>query len=232
MSRSWTEHEQDRVRPPSRDGGNKSFCRERPPQRVCPMRCSSRTCPDSDHLLIAASCRGNREAFGQLARKYQDRLYNGMVHKLGSTADAEDIVQEALVQAFLKLDTFRQESSFFTWLYRIALNLAWTRRHRARRETPFADLSELPGAGEQTSDAPGDALARQENCELVHLALSDLREDQRLILVLRELEGFDYATIADLLNAKVGTIRSRLHRARVALRHCLSLRDPSAGLAN
>jgi len=150
-----------------------------------------------------------------------------MVHKSRSPFDAEDVVQEAFVQAYLKLDSFRQESSFFTWLYRIALNLAWTRRHRSRRETPFADLSELPGTDERASESPWDRLARKENCELVRGALAELREDQRAILVLREMQGFDYATIAQLMDIKVGTVRSRIHRAREALRHELVLREKS-----
>lgn len=193
------------------------------------MRSKTMMCPTSDRVLIRASCGGDREAFGQLVRKYQDRLYNGMVHKLGSPVDAEDVAQEAFVQAYLKLDTFRQESTFFTWLYRIALNLAWTRRHRKRHETPFADLSELPGTDQQTTESPGDTLVRKEECELVHRALADLRDDQRMILVLRELQGFDYATIADLLDTKIGTVRSRIHRAREALRYHLALRDRSVG---
>jgi len=165
-------------------------------------------------------------------RKYQSRLYNGMVYKSRSPFDAEDVVQDAFVQAYLKLDTFRQESSFFTWLYRIALNLAWTRRHRSRHETPFADLSEVPGTDEQASESPGDRLARKEECELVRRALEDLRDDQRAILVLREMQGFDYATIAQLMDIKVGTVRSRIHRARGALRHQLVIREKSTGLSN
>lgn len=186
------------------------------------MNSSSQMCDTSDRLLIAASRGGDREAFGQLVRKYQDRLYNGMVHKSRSPADAEDVVQEAFVQAYLKLDSFRQESSFFTWLYRIALNLAWTRRHRRKRETPFADLSEMPGTDQQAAELPGDQLAREENCQLVQRAMADLREDQRVILVLRELQGFDYATIAEMLDTKIGTVRSRIHRAREALRRQLN----------
>jgi len=181
-------------------------------------------CQTTDSQLVKDSCAGDRDAFGQLVRKYQDRLYHGMVHKSGSPSDAEDVVQEAFVQAFLKLDTFRQESSFFTWLYRIALNLAWTRRHRSRRETPFADLSEFTALDHQVSDAPSDRMAQKEDCDLVHGALASLRDDQRMILVLRELQGFDYATIASLLDTKIGTVRSRIHRARVALRHQLTHR--------
>ena len=193
---------------------------------------NSATIHTSDSLLIRASRRGDRDAFGQLVRKYQDRLYNGMVHKSRSPADAEDVVQEAFVQAYLKLDSFRQESSFFTWLYRIGLNLAWTKRHRQRRETPFADLTELPGADEQTHESPSDRLTSKENCDLVQRALADLRDDQRVILVLREIQGFDYATIAKLTDTKVGTVRSRIHRARAALRHRISVRDRATGLSN
>jgi RNA polymerase sigma-70 factor (ECF subfamily) len=184
----------------------------------------------SDSQLIKAACCGDREAFGQLVYKYQDRLYNGMVRKSRSPFDAEDVVQEAFVQAYLKLNTFRQESSFFTWLYRIALNLAWTRRHRSRRETPFADLSEMPGTDDQVSESPGDSLTRKEDCELVRGAMAELRDDQRAILVLREMQGFDYAAIAQLMDIKVGTVRSRIHRAREALRHQLIRRERSPRL--
>jgi len=187
---------------------------------------------DSDIELIQAACRGDREAFSELVRKYQDRLYHGMVQKLQSTADAEDVVQEAFVQAFLKLDTFRHESRFFTWLFRIALNLAWTRRHRKRRETPFADLRELPGREEQMAESPSDRMVRDESCELVQGALAELREDHRQILVMREMDCLDYATIADLLDTKIGTVRSRIHRAREALRHQLLVRDRMENSSN
>ncbi len=189
-------------------------------------------CRAHDERLIEAACRGDREAFGELVQKYQDRLFNGMVRKAWSTADAEDVVQEAFVQAYLKLDTFRHESSFFTWLYRIALNLAWTRRHRTRRETPFADLSELPGTERQMPESPCDRLTRKEDCDLVHGALAHLRDDQRTILELREMQGFDYATIAEITNTKIGTVRSRIHRAREALRQQLLIRERAVGLSS
>jgi len=173
----------------------------------------------SDDQLIEAARQGNRDAYGELVQKYGDRLFAGLMQRTQAAADAEDVAQEAFVQAYLKLDSFRGNSGFFTWLFRIALNLLATRRRRKNRETPFADAP--PAACEQTMDAaqsPGACLLRKEQRSLVQAALRRLSDEHRTVLVLREYEGFDYETIAEMLNTKAGTVRSRVFRARHALK--------------
>jgi RNA polymerase sigma-70 factor, ECF subfamily len=173
----------------------------------------------TDARLVEAAQRGDRDAFGDLVARYQDRLFNTMLRIAGSHEDAADAVQDAFVQAYLKLESFRGEAQFFTWLYRIAMNVALGRRRRRR---PMGSLEAAKNAaGEEPMDAaagPRDRLLAEERAAQVHTALADLGEGQRKILVLREIEGCSYEVIADILELPVGTVRSRLFRARLQLR--------------
>ncbi|GAF89745.1 unnamed protein product, partial [marine sediment metagenome] len=145
-----------------------------------------------------------------------------LVHVTGSTADAQDVAQNALVQAFVKLDTFRGTSSFYTWLYRIALNQAISLKRREKR-TESVDLAkELSGCEPIDNDCePQEHMLRQERVAQVRAALDALDPEHRSILVLREMEGCCYETIAGILELPIGTVRSRLHRARFRLREQL-----------
>jgi len=176
----------------------------------------------SDARLVEAALRGDRDAFGGLVSRYQDRLFNTLLRIAGSREDAADGVQDAFVQAYLKLESFRGDSQFFTWLYRIAMNVALSRRRRRR---PMASLETAKDcAGEEPMDAaagPGDQALAQERAAQVQTAMADLGEGHRKILVLRELEGCSYEVIADILELPVGTVRSRLFRARLQLREKL-----------
>jgi RNA polymerase sigma-70 factor (ECF subfamily) len=176
---------------------------------------------NDDAQLIAQALAGQTAAFGQLVQKYQDRLYNTVVHVAGNAEDAKDIVQEAFVQAFLKLESFHGASAFYTWLYRIAFNLAATHRRRrgAMRSAEQAALAE--GHLGNAADGPADRLERAERCQQVRYAISQLADDHRAVLVLREMDGCCYETIAEVLDLPVGTVRSRLHRARMQLREQL-----------
>ena len=177
-----------------------------------------------DASLIRATLAGEPAAFGQLVLRYQDRLYNSLLRVLGSAEDARDVVQEALVQAFLKLETFRGSSAFYTWLYRIAFNLAMS---RARRERPMKSLDgEKSACGAEPVDgqpSPEANLTRCENVNIVHGALAELSTEYRQIIVLRELDGCCYEEIAEILDLPIGTVRSRLFRARIALRDRLAM---------
>jgi RNA polymerase sigma-70 factor, ECF subfamily len=175
-----------------------------------------------DAQLIEQTLGGHSEAFGQLVLKYQDRLFNTVFHVVGHAEDARDIVQEALVQAFLKLDSFRHRSAFYTWLYRIAFNVAMTQR-RKRRATVSTDQMKEAGNVEAADegDNPAEELERKERCSQVRHAISQLPEEYRAVLVLREMDGCCYETIAEVLDLPVGTVRSRLHRARLQMREQL-----------
>lgn len=181
--------------------------------------------PDvDDDRLIDDALAGHADAFGRLVTRYQDRLFHAMTHIVGSAEDAHDVVQDACVQAFLKLEGFRRTSAFYTWLYRIALNMAASRRRRAR---PIYSLDgdQVAGAGQvadSTSSArPSHRLEQQETVSRVQIALQSLAEEYRAVLVLREMDGCDYDMIAEVLDLPVGTVRSRLHRARAQMRDLL-----------
>jgi RNA polymerase sigma-70 factor, ECF subfamily len=181
-----------------------------------------------DAQLIAQALAGQTAAFGQLVQKYQDRLYHTVIHVVGNAEDAKDAVQETFVQAFLKLESFHGASAFYTWLYRIAFNVAVTHRRRrgamrSAEQTALAD-GHLRGSGEaqqSMADAPSERMEREERCRQVRRAIAQLPEEHRTVLVLREMDGCCYETIAEILDLPVGTVRSRLHRARMQLREQL-----------
>jgi RNA polymerase sigma-70 factor (ECF subfamily) len=175
-----------------------------------------------EESLIDSALAGNSQAFGQLVAYYQDRLFSAMVGVCGNIEQAEDVVQEAFVQAYVKLNTFQRQSRFFTWLYRIALNGALSRRRRNRGETSIEQNRELTGAEPlDDGEAPDDPILRDEKITMVRQAMDRLSDDHRSILVLREMQGFSYEHIAESLEISIGTVRSRLSRARTALREDL-----------
>ncbi len=177
---------------------------------------------NDDTAVIGQVRAGDSGAFGILVRKYQERLFHCLANLSGDMHEAEDLAQEAFVQAFLKIRTFQGQSSFFTWLYRIAFNLTVSRLRRKRPHTSLGDRHE---SGETEPVDAGenvlDKLARDERAAQVQAALATLTPDYRAILVLREMEACDYETIAEILNLPLGTVRSRLFRARMELRERL-----------
>jgi RNA polymerase sigma-70 factor, ECF subfamily len=168
---------------------------------------------------------GSREAFGALVERYQDRLYNTLVRVLGSRDDASEVLQDAFVQAYTKLASFRGSSQFYTWLYRVALNLACSHRRRNTRrrdEQSVERIRESSGAEPVDASLPPEQTAvRIEQAELVQAALLEISEEHRQILVLREMEDYSYEAIAEILELPVGTVRSRLFRARLQLKEQL-----------
>lgn len=176
----------------------------------------------SEDQLIQQAVSGDADAFGQLVRTYQDRLFTTIGHLVGDATLAEDVVQDAFVQAYVKLDTFKGNSSFFTWLYRIAFNIAVNHRRQQRSAVSVEQNPETLGQMQaDDTDCPSDQMERQERAELIQQALATLSEEFRMVLVLREMEGCDYQTIAGITNVSVGTVRSRLHRARALMREAI-----------
>ena len=176
-----------------------------------------------DRRLIAECLAGRTTAFGELVRRYQDRLFTALVHIASSRDEAEDVAQEAFIQAYVKLSSFERQSSFYTWLYRIAFNTAISRRRRKRVETSVEQAKDA--VGDEPADRgekPHDRLIREERADLIRRALGELSEEHRAILVLREMEGCDYEQISQILDLPVGTVRSRLHRARLQLKEQLT----------
>jgi RNA polymerase sigma-70 factor (ECF subfamily) len=182
----------------------------------------------TDEYLVEAAQAGNSGAFGALVERYQDRLYNTLTRVLGSRDDASEVLQDAFVLAYTKLGSFRGNSRFYTWLYRVALNQACSHRRRTSRrrgELSVEQLRELSGTEPvDASLQPEQILVRTEQAELVQLALTEISDEHREILVLREMEDYSYETIAEILELPVGTVRSRLFRARLQLKERLELR--------
>ena len=177
---------------------------------------------NDDAILIEKTLAGQSAAFGELVRKYQDRLYNTVVHVVGSSEDARDVVQDAFVQAFVKLESFQHSSAFYTWLYRIAFNVAASLRRRRKPAVSLEMTREVTGQEPVDKEAgPDERLEQDERVQQVRDALATLSEDHRVVLVLREIDGCCYETIAEILDLPIGTVRSRLHRARLQLREQL-----------
>jgi RNA polymerase sigma-70 factor, ECF subfamily len=174
----------------------------------------------SDDLqLIEQALKGQTAAYGKLVQKYQDRLYNSVVYMAGNVEDARDIVQEAFVQALLNLKSFHGSSAFFTWLYRIAFNVTVTQRRRKRPAISVERGREESGTEPIDGHlGPADQLEQEERCRRIRQGLAQLSHEHRSVLILREIDGCRYETIAEILNLPIGTIRSRLHRARLELR--------------
>jgi RNA polymerase sigma-70 factor (ECF subfamily) len=140
----------------------------------------------------------------------------------GSTDEAYDVCQDAFIQAFVKLQTFHKGCAFYTWLYRIALNMAASRRRKKKPVVSIEQLREATGEDPVAHDGqPGDRMEQRERVTRVRKALSGLADDFRVVLVLREIDGHSYETIAEMLELPLGTVRSRLHRARMELREQL-----------
>jgi RNA polymerase sigma-70 factor (ECF subfamily) len=177
-----------------------------------------------DQALIDACRAGKTEAYGVLVRRYQDRLYPTVLRLTGCAEDALDLIQETFLRGYEKLGRFHGDSSFYTWVYRIAINLALSGR---RRRKPWLSLNE--GRNGESTDPPADPfetdptvpLEREERERMVQEALNALAPDHRAVVVMKEYDGLRYEEIAEVLGVPVGTVRSRLHRARCDLRERL-----------
>jgi RNA polymerase sigma-70 factor (ECF subfamily) len=177
-----------------------------------------------DHRLIAACLAGETAAFGELVLRYQDRLFNTVYRLVDNADDALDVVQEAFINAYQSLGNFHGESAFFTWLYRIAVNAAISlkRKKRVMVRIDGADGEPIIDPLDPSDLArPGHALEQAEQERRVQRALSRLSPEHRAVLVMKEMEGQKYENMAEILGVPIGTVRSRLHRARLELRELL-----------
>lgn len=176
-----------------------------------------------DEELIAASVSGRNQAFDQLVLRYQDRLFNALLKLLRDREEARDVVQETFVTAWQKLAGFRGEAGFYSWLFRIAYNTAMSRRRKKKLKMTSTDHGPPHQSPEDwhPESRPSHHLELNEQQHSVHVALEHLPEEYRTVLVLKEIENFKYEQIADILDVPLGTIRSRIHRARLLLREQL-----------
>lgn len=181
---------------------------------------------------VIQQCRGGDvRAFAVLVEKYQDRLFNSTYRLCGNYQDACELTQEAFLRALRSIAGFRGEAKFYTWLFRIALNLVRSHQRRAGRKH-FSSLDEPDGKLEMASQAasllggdcadPAEQAMRAERDSRVTAAVGRLAEQYRTVIVLRDIEGLDYEQIAETLGIPIGTVKSRVHRGRLALKEYLA----------
>jgi RNA polymerase sigma-70 factor (ECF subfamily) len=182
---------------------------------------------DSDQMLVERSVAGDQRAFELLVIKYQRRIQRLIGRMVRDTDLVEDIAQETFIRAYRALHQFRGESQFYTWLYRIAANTAkkyllQLKRDNVVFEASFQSDDEADETSRQkseptTSETPESVLAAREIAAAVNAALEQLPEELRQAITLREMEGLSYEEIAEMMNCPIGTVRSRIFRAREAV---------------
>jgi RNA polymerase sigma-70 factor (ECF subfamily) len=172
---------------------------------------------DPDRELVERARTGEREAFDQLVARYQRRLLRLVLRLLRDQAEAEDVVQETFLKAYRALPRFRGDAAFYTWLYRIALNGARNAILRRRQRSGRGPLpSQLPAPAPEVG-TPESMLLSKQVMLAIDLAMEALPLDLRTAIVLREIEGLSYEEIAQIMECPLGTVRSRIFRAREAI---------------
>jgi RNA polymerase sigma-70 factor (ECF subfamily) len=184
--------------------------------------------PLEDRQLIERCRSGDREAFDELVRRYEKQAYNLAYRLSGNYHDASDVVVEAFVRVFQGLHTFRGEANFGTWLHRVVVNtfLDMRKRSKGRQNVSLEEQLELDGDTltrqiEDTSPGPEELVEKEEREEVLQRAIAQLPPERRILIVLYHFENLSYEEIAQMLNLPVGTVKSRLNRARLALREIL-----------
>ncbi len=181
---------------------------------------------DSDTLLVERTVAGDQKAFELLVIKYQRRIQRLIGRMVRDVDLVEDIAQETFIRAYRALAQFRGEAQFYTWLYRIAINTAKKALMDLKRNPTVSENSFKSDDEDETSyleneltssETPDAVLASKEIAQIINLALEALPEDLRMAVTLREIEGLTYEEIAETMNCPIGTVRSRIFRAREAI---------------
>jgi RNA polymerase sigma-70 factor (ECF subfamily) len=174
-----------------------------------------------DQVLVERAQSGDKRAFSLLVEKYQRKLGRLLSRMIRDPAEVEDVVQEAFIKAYRALPNFRNESAFYTWLYRIGINtaknylVAMGRRPRAAPEVEVEDAENFEDGDElRTIDTPETELMSKQVAKTVNETVAALPEELRTAITLREIDGLSYEEIATLMNCPIGTVRSRIFRAR------------------
>jgi RNA polymerase sigma-70 factor (ECF subfamily) len=177
-----------------------------------------------DQQLVERAQRGDKQAFGLLVTKYERKLWRLLSRFIRDPAEVEDVAQESFIKAYRALPSFRGDSAFYTWLYRIGINTAKNylvaMGRRAPTTTEFdSEEAESFEDGDQLRDinTPESVLMSKEVAETVNATMEELPDELRTAITLREIEGLSYEEIASIMNCPIGTVRSRIFRAREAI---------------
>jgi RNA polymerase sigma-70 factor (ECF subfamily) len=185
-----------------------------------------------ERILLSRLVKRDEDAFNEVVRCYSDRVYNLILRLVGSPSEAEDIAQEVFVTVFKSIESYRGEAKLSTWILRIAANHSKNRiKYLSRRRTSGQELRDGTDATEMADegkapmqahfDAPDVVLEAAETEKIMQEAIANLDEEQRLLVVLRDVEELSYDEIVEITGLPEGTVKSRLHRARMALKELL-----------
>jgi len=177
--------------------------------------------PEDEQVLIRRATRGDLDVFNTLILRYQDSAYTLAFRIMGDPHTAADAAQEAMITAYRRLNTYRG-GSFRAWLLRITTNQCYDelRRRQRRPAASIDDMGDDPPLSDE-ADTPEEAVQQRELRRAIQQCINALNADQRVVLVLCDLEGLDYQTIAESVGTQIGTVKSRLSRARASIRDCL-----------
>ena len=178
-----------------------------------------------DQQLVERVQKGDQQAFNLLVQKYQPRIIKLIARYVNNASDVEDVAQEAFIKAYRALKNFRGDSAFYTWMYRIAINTAKNHLVASGRRNPTSGAAVDAQEAEQYESGvalreyatPENELLAEEIKQVVNRAIQNLPEDLRTAITLRELEGLNYEDIAAVMDCPIGTVRSRIFRAREAI---------------
>lgn len=176
-----------------------------------------------DQLLVERVQKGDKRAFDVLVQKYQHKIVSLISRYVADPTEALDVAQEAFIKAYRALKNFRGDSAFYTWMYRIAINTAKNHLVAQSRRPPSSDIDAQDAEQFQVDTrlkdrgSPEHELLRAEIEQTIHAAIADLPEDLRVAITLREMEGMSYEEIATTMECPIGTVRSRIFRAREAI---------------
>lgn len=188
----------------------------------------AQSAPTTDQQLVQRVQKGDKRAFDMLVIKYQHKILSIISRYVKDSSEVQDVAQEAFIKAYRALPNFRGDSAFYTWLYRIAINTAKNYLVSRNRRPPLSDVevedAEYYSGGEALQDisSPENNLFRDELQAVVNKSIKELPEDLRTAVTLREMEGLSYEEIADVMACPVGTVRSRIFRAREAIEKAMA----------
>jgi RNA polymerase sigma-70 factor, ECF subfamily len=200
---------------------NKMETGSKPSMADKPVNSASAGNRELDQILVERAQQGDKKAFGMLVEKYHRKLGRLLGRMIRDQSEVEDVVQESFIKAYRALHNFRGDSAFYTWLYRIGINTAKNylvsmgRRPQVMQEVEIEDVENFEDGGEmRTMDTPETAMMTKQIAEMVNETVASLPEELRTAITLREIEGLSYEEIATLMQCPIGTVRSRIFRAR------------------